>query len=567
MDPRKTDMPPARHLIGVWLVVFVCYMLTLGGHLFSPDDEMQFRTSEALVTSGTLAVAPLGGFAFASRTGLDGREYAQYGIGQPILAMPFVFVGLLLQDHLDAYKALFFPYRDIPMQFHNRMPDAWNVRFIVSWFNVFVGAFFAMVLLRFVYLLTGDLKASWMTALLYALGSMAWPQSRTFFSEPLAALCVLGAFLFLVQSVQRERLRPALFAGMCAGYAILTRLDSVFAFPGLAVYLALAHAQPHMPFDNLKSHMEGGGRRTAWGRRARMVWQAQFLQGAWKRWGLWLLPIAGAVGIFALLNIRHFGDLRPAYVAQEEGIKFGTPLLVGLHGFLASVGRGLFFFSPPLFLYFWSIRPFLRRHPALGWGLVVSTLCFLLVQAKWINWAGGWCWGPRHIFMIHWMLALPVCALLMAPRPSMVRVFYGLLMVLGVGVQVYGTSVNFNTYYQAHFRELGAWPRAMALYTEAEEHFLERFYRIEPLPPLSDQLQAARRPAPMAGPTGAMPPPKLYDYYRILVAPINDSVHIVQNSQWPGNWRCLQMGWHDNYWLHRIGYALQRDLLEQEWVQ
>ena len=44
-----------------------------------------------------------------------------------------------------------------------------------------------------------------------------------------------------------------------------------------------------------------------------------------------------------------------AYSDQTEGIQFSTPVLAGLYGFLMSVGKGMFFFSPPLFLAFWGL--------------------------------------------------------------------------------------------------------------------------------------------------------------------------------------------------------------------
>ncbi|MCX7048229.1 MAG: hypothetical protein NTX50_22440 [Candidatus Sumerlaeota bacterium] len=514
--------PPLKHILAVWFFVFLAYALTLGGHLFSPDDEVLYRTAESLATSGTLAVAPIVD-DFATSQGIDHKFYAQYGIGQPILAIPFCWAGRVVEKFYHGI-GLKPPHHIIEMQFHDRSDAAYTRRFVASWFNIFVGASFAAALFMFAFMLSGQTKASLLTALLYALGTMAWPQSRTFFSEPLAALCAMGGFAFLYASFKTGRIRLAALAGACCGYAMLTRLDSLLAFPGIAVFLALANA------------CEGAQENASRAQKIRHLVAAQFKSRALLRWLAWGLPICAAFAIYALLNLKHFGTLRPAYSNQPEGINFGTPLLIGLHGFLCSIGRGLFFFSPPLALFFWSIRRFVRRDPALGWGLIVSISCFLGAQSLWINWAGGWCWGPRHIFMIHWMLALPILALLMAPRSMGARMAYCTLMILGIAAQIYGSSVNFNDYYKKSFRELGQSMQAMALYSpEQEEGYLRIFYEIKARSSLNEPYRE----------------PPLYS--RVLVAPINDSVYIFQNSQWPGNLRCIERGLHDNFWLHFFG--------------
>lgn len=502
----------------MWLVVLLCYGATLSGRLSSPDDELLFRTTEALATRGQLSIQSIWG-GFASMKGVDGKDYAQYGIGQPMVAVPFYWAGMVVEKFYSG-RGLKHPYRLETMQIHDRTGSDWARRFTVSWFNVFLGAAFATLLFVFAWTLSGELAPSWMVALLYALGTMAWPQSRTFFSEPLAAMSVMGSFLLLQWNLRTGSRWLALAAGGCAGYALLTRLDSVLALPGVVVFLAIAHAQAD----------DGDNGSTVW----RRFLHAQFRADAWKRWLQWGLPIVAALAIYVGLNFLHFGTWRSAYSDQPEGVNFGTPLLVGLHGYLCSIGRGIFFFSPPLFLFFWSIRSFIRKQAALGWGIVVSIVVFLGVQSMWINWAGGWCWGPRHVFMIHWMLALPILVLLTRPRGVGIRIAYGALMVVAVGIQVYGCVVHFNTYYEEHFRKLDSPPRAMALYSpEHEEHFLEQFYDIK-IRLYTPELER-RRP-----------------YSSVIIAPINDSVYIFQNSQWPGNARCLEYGLHDIFWLHLL---------------
>ncbi len=528
MNEQTTCSAPAaglRSYLSVWGIVFLVYASTMGGHIFSPDGEIMFRTTEAIVTSGALAIEPIP-TAFATRTGKDGQEYPQYGIGQPILAIPFYVVGRLWVERLD-WSDLLSDFREIAMQYSHDARGR-GLRFFVSWFNTFLGAFFATAMFAFVYRLTHETQTAWLTTLLYAFGTMAWPQARTFFSEPLAALGMLFCFLFLHRSLKRNTIRDALWAGLFLGGAVLTRLDTLAMTPGLIVYLVVAHTR--QTGARIYGHGAWFGGRGGMERfRTGLVIaiQSQFEATAWKRWLAWGAPIVGAVGIFAAMNLALYGDLTPAYADQAEGLRFATPLLVGLHGFLFSFGKGLFFFSPVLILFFWAIGPFLQREPALGWGVIVSMICFLGVMSKWGNWAGGWCWGPRHIFQIHWMLALPICAFLRSERVFRTWRAYGALMMVSVGVQIYGSSVNFNDYYIQHFQTPRSVPWARALYSE-EEVSLQNYF--------ADATGQSAR------------------YSMTMTAPINDSVYTYQNSQWPGNARCLRHGMHDNYWLHWFRY-------------
>ena len=52
-----------RHGLPLFLLLALLYGLTFGGHLYSPDEEILFRTTEALATRGCLAIEPLKGFA------------------------------------------------------------------------------------------------------------------------------------------------------------------------------------------------------------------------------------------------------------------------------------------------------------------------------------------------------------------------------------------------------------------------------------------------------------------------------------------------------------------------
>ena len=62
MSPETTSSPrPSlrRSLMLLAAIVLTACGLTGGGHLYSPDEEIMYRTARALWTRGTLAIEPL----------------------------------------------------------------------------------------------------------------------------------------------------------------------------------------------------------------------------------------------------------------------------------------------------------------------------------------------------------------------------------------------------------------------------------------------------------------------------------------------------------------------------
>ena len=490
------------------------YLLTMGGHLYSPDEEILFQTTKSLAERGSLAVErPKEMPRFATRIGVDGREYAQYGIGQPLLAVPFYKLGCKLADWMGDR-----PIGFSVVQYHSRTPrDEWQ-RLGVSLFNQFAAALLATLLFVLAADLTGDRTAAVLTAVLYGAGTIAWVHSKPFFSETLATLFIFWAFSLILRARLHKRPHWITLAGAAAGYALLTRLDSLFAFPGLAVLLLWPDQQSSS--DSAARFTLGNVLRD---------------RATWERIGRFAPPVALACLVILGLNqVRYGSPFSTGYEAQPEGVQFINPLLVGLYGFLFSVGKGLFFFSPPLVLFFWAIRRFTRQWPAAGWAAVVLVAMPLLIHSKWINWAGGWCWGPRHVFMVHVFLALPICALLQAPRRPIIRIAYPVLLVCGIAVQLYGTSQNFIDYYSVAFRNPFVAPNATVQYNPFEDG-----------PVINEYYEVRMKANPFRAETQIAP-------WQML-APVSDSIWQIRNSPWGMYKRMWAEGFHDYFWLERLG--------------
>lgn len=501
-----------------------------------------FRTTEALATRASLAIEPIVG-GFATSRGPDGRQYAQYGVGQPLLAIPFYWAGRAMAAAAPGadWRHIYGLAPDAPDEALLFAPTAVNLatRFAVSFFNIVLSALFAVVAFHLFRTLTDDEDAAFFGALLYAFGSLAWAHSRPFFSESGAAFFIALAWLFAMRA--RTGRRPfalMALAGASAGFAALVRMDSVLLYPGLALVLldpALARVgasspPPYARDPDLNPNPSAG---LAPSTLRDLINHSRF---PWLIWVAFASPAAAFGGALLLLNvIRYGGPLATGYTDQPEGVAFATPVSAGLYGFLFSAGKGLFFFSPALALSFYGWRPLFDRGRWVAAGIAASVVVPLVILSKWQNWAGGWCWGPRHIFMIHVFLAAPAAAWLAEFGVCGARRCVALAaLAVGAAVNLLGCSQDFITFHQIFYRDPTT--HYHVLYDNFDEQYWGRRYGLFALDSPGAQPERVRLAA--------------------APAPIQHSLYIPQSSVWNGYPIMLtRMRRLDNLWVRLLGGA------------
>lgn len=518
---------------GVFFITLFLCLLTAGGHLYSPDEEIMFRVTQSIATSARLDVEPIvgpDGKTFATRKGTNGLEYAQYGVGNSLAGVPLYWVGAatckVVSDPtarrlLDFQTQLYTP--EGPGRGHALLR-----RFAVSFTGSLVAAATAALIFLFCRGLSRVRRdddrprlysdvACGITALAYGAGTIALPHARTFFSEPLATFFILWSFYLLAIPVDKPLTScRAAAAGAALALALFTRLDSLFAAPGIGLLLLwrmpeiVTAAGDNLPILSRPLHAL-----------RRRISRAGALLAA---------AFSAPIIIFLLwqlaMNALHFGSpFSSAYADQPEGINFSTPIIAGLYGFLFSIGKSLFLFSPAILLALLGWGRFSRHYRALGLCLAVSIGCKLLIHSSWQNWAGGWCWGPRHVFMIHALLMIPAVAFISGAGVAR-RVVIDVILLAGFIVQIYGSSQSFIDYYVLYYRTPYTPPNATVMYGG------------EDLAPSYIQAQAT-------GPGGETVPFPV----QAMPAPISDSIYVPQNSQWYRYAEMWNSGYTDNMWL------------------
>ncbi|MBK9709962.1 MAG: hypothetical protein IPO81_01310 [Kouleothrix sp.] len=381
----------------VGLLLLSVYLLSTGGQPFISDGEVMLITAMRIVDEHTVSL-PEGASIYPQTVRrADGYLFSKYGPGQPVAAAPLYALGryalrkvLPLTDDRDFLVGRFFTL------------------LLPALATALTGA----LLCRWAALLYGSARMGVALALLFGLGTLAWPYSRFFFSEPLFTACLVLAALAI-------RTRHPLLAGLALGYAVFTRVGGAALLPAFGLYAWLVFGM-------------GGGSETTFKRSNVQT----FKHFGWMALGG--LPFALLLLAYNWVRFRALTEQGYA----NEG--FTGNLLVGLYGLLLSPGKSVFLYVPLLLALPWAIVPFARRYrpeAALVGALAAITL---LQSALWWIWWAGWGWGPRFLVPLMPFLILMLGVLL--ERRAWRRIIGLALLPLSIAVNLLGILVDFNSY-------------------------------------------------------------------------------------------------------------------------
>ena len=410
--------PPA---LAVFLVLAGIYLLTSGGHTYSYDEETMFGLTISIVERGSIVVPTCPGCAVLRSIPMpEGRNYSRYGPIQSLVAIPPYLLARALAAGDNAATWV-------------------GTRYAATLLTALVTAAIGTLLYVLVRRLGYRHGIALATALLYGLGTQAWPRAKTFFADPLTTLLIMLAVYCWWRLDQPDdgarRVARALGwacgIALCCGLAVGVKFGAGIILPvfGLAGVASL-------------------GRR----------WRAGELAAG----DVIRVALAAAVALavplvlVGLYNwVRFASPLETGYGDREVGAVQQGNWREALPGLLISPGKGLLLFSPVVILGLLSWWPFARRHPRLALLAGFLAVEHIAFYARVPQWDAGTSWGPRYLDFIVPLLVLPVAAGLdwFRAQGRAVRVaiggFAGVIIALAVVVQLLGVLVNFDTGYNA----------------------------------------------------------------------------------------------------------------------
>src|SRR5262249_484191 len=143
------------------------------------------------------------------------------------------------------------------------------------------------------------------------------------------------------------------------------------------------------------------------------------------------MPVAICLFILAWLNFARFGSWSDSGYNPQM---FTNPLWSGIYGLLLSPNKGLIFYVPLTLLApagLWFMR---KTHLAEAGVILAVAFSYVLMNAKFSYWGGGWCYGPRYLATVLPLLMAPIARAGAAMRS---------LRLLAVALFLVGFVINF----------------------------------------------------------------------------------------------------------------------------
>jgi len=390
-------------LISIYLFIFVVstYMISISWPNVNIVDQyyQRYEMTKSIVQRFDLSIPE--GYGIK---GIDGKDYSLYGLGWSALAVPFYIIG-------DYYMV------------------GGTENFVTIMNPVMGGATVTLVFL-FSVALGYSRRSSLVVAIFYGLGTFAWPLAKQPFDHVVETLFVLLSVYFMYRQASESTTIRLILSALCLGIAMNTRLVSILALPALLVMMGAGCGAECSLADNSKSFF-----------RKMVIFMSV------------LLPFAGLVLWY---NYYRFGSIFETgfqLLATRTGLDFfsGTPLLIGLRGFLTSPGKGFFYYSPIAIFFFFTIVPFYKKHRWAAISFILLILSYLLFLARNVYWHGDWAWGPRYLLAITPFMIIPIAELLDSDpsrkRSSLFVIPVYAVFALSIMIQVAAVSVDFNNYF------------------------------------------------------------------------------------------------------------------------
>src|SRR5579872_98412 len=384
--------------------LLLCLMAALlavvvqSGELGSADTMHRLQTAHSFWTSEP-AVFPNEYPEFGVH-GRGGKLYDWYGIGQPLLMLPFDIVGTGI-----AKLPIFADYDD-------NYPTVRNI-FVTYSVNVLLNVLTALVCFRFLLLLGLDMRQSiaGVLALLFCTTHLHYTQNMM--ENNYICLLTLTGFCYQYEWLQSGSRKALLIGSGALGLNLLTRLTTGLDLLIVAIFLLL-----DLWFEREVKPSNESVRTSVDARPLERSSTKFFINGHfWERCISYLKTALPTYLAFLFLDrlyqFYRFGNWTTTYVhyftiehrLQDPTLPakypWETPFQVGFLGPLISPEKSIFLFDPLIVLtilvsiFGWKhFSPVIKSFLIAAFFLVLGYIC---LYARYTVWSGNFAWGDRYV--------------------------------------------------------------------------------------------------------------------------------------------------------------------------
>jgi len=402
----------------VLLVTFASFYFAIGpGNFFAVDEVMEQETAQALLLRRTIDIPAM----VDARWGRERTFYTVKGPGLPLVSLPFVYLGLKLDNAIGSMNGGQLAGPPIGPE---EQPLRWSGRLAISAaliVNAIAGGAIVSVLFMVGTQLSPNPRAALLMAIAAGLATLVMSEATHFYQHELDALMVILAFWFFSAGNPDELSSNSIFGGLSLGVAMLARPDAVPAAVAIWLY----------------------GAAVAWK-------QVRILADRWSRMiRRTLLAAAGPLG--GVAGSMYFNYLRFGSVFQfgytEDRARFvldAGQIAKAIAGYLLSPGLSVFLFAPPLILALAVGRQAWRRWPLETSALILAAVAHLLMISSNKTWSGDLSFGPRYMLesiVLLIPLTLPAFEMAVDRAPPRASIAVAAVVFLGFVVQLIGVTV------------------------------------------------------------------------------------------------------------------------------
>ncbi len=274
----------------------------------------------------------------------------------------------------------------------------------------------AMALLTVVFFLfsnrlSNSRKRALVLTLLLGCCTIIWPYSSSYWTQPVTTVCLFSVLYCLYRFKEESLYRYVVFAGLLAGYSMLTRFETVVFVPFFLIYAVWA----------------------SYPDRSRIL----------RATGLFLAAFGVFVLLIMLWNYYRFGGVLDTGAGHQQYFwsTFRGNLAESIPANLIGLNRSIFLYSPPLILGLLAFPALYRSQKTLALVTTLIIVTGFLLYSKIVMWHAFCSWGPRFLVILTPFLLLPASLLRFDARWK--RWLLLVLALAGICIQLIAVMVPY----------------------------------------------------------------------------------------------------------------------------